>query len=306
MRVFVTGATGFIGSAVVRELLDNGHKVLGLARSDAGAEALAKAGADVLRGDLRDVETLGGAAAETDGVIHLAFIHDFSSPAAYASSAQADERAIRTMGAALAGSDRPFVVTSGLVRVPAGMVATEEHTQDRAFEALPRVSEVTALEFADQGVRVSVVRLPTVHGEGDRAFVPRFIDWARDAGVAAYPGDGANRWPAVHRDDAAVLYRLALEAAPAGSRLHAVQDTGVPIREIFEVIGQRLDVPVQSIDPAEAGTRFGWMAEFLMLDAPTTSTITQNLLGWRPSRPGLVADLDEGHYFAGQRSTVTG
>ncbi|GAB3912455.1 SDR family oxidoreductase [Kibdelosporangium lantanae] len=307
MRVFVTGATGFIGSSVVRELLAHGHEVLGLARSDARAEALARTGAEVLRGDLRDVETLRAAAAEADGVIHLAFIHDFSSPEVYASAAQADERAIRAMGEALAGSDRPFVVTSGFVRVPDGTVATEEHVRDRTLEHLPRVSEETALEFADRGVRVSVVRLPpTVHGEGDQAFVPMFIDWARTAGEAVYSGDGANRWPAVHRDDAAVLYRLALESAPAGSRLHAIQDAGVPIREIFELIGRRLDVPVRSIDPAEAGARFGWMAGFLQLDAPASSTITQDLLGWRPTRPGLLADLDEGHYFAGQRSGVTG
>jgi len=307
MRVFVTGATGFIGSAVVRELLDNGHKVLGLARSDAGADNLAQAGADVLRGDLRNVETLRTAAAEADGVIHLAFIHDFTNLDVYAFAAQTDEQAIRAMGEALAGSDRPFVVTSGFLQVPDGVVATEEHNRDRALERLPRVSEETALEFADQGVRVSVVRLPpSVHGEGDRAFVPMFIDSARDAGVAAYPGDGVNRWPAVHRDDAAVLYRLALEQAPAGSRLHAIQDAGVPIREIFEVIGRRLDVPVRSIDPDEAGTRFGWMAGLLLLDAPASSAITQDLLGWRPTRPGLIADLDEGHYFAGQRSSVTG
>ncbi|MFI1374105.1 SDR family oxidoreductase [Streptomyces longwoodensis] len=295
MRVFVTGATGFIGSAVVRELLDAGHRVVGLARSDRGEATLKEAGAEPLRGDLADLGALRRGAAEADGVIHLAFIHDFQH---YPAAAEADRRAIEAMAGELAGSDRPFVATSGTLLVAQGRLATERDVPSAEGRALPRKSEETALSFVERGVRASVVRLsPTVHGRGDHGFVPQVIEVARAQGLSAYPGDGSQRWSAVHRLDAARLFRLALEEAPAGSRLHGVDEEGVPVRAIAETIGRHLDVPVRSLPADQAEHHFGWLAPFLSVDGPASSALTRELLDWHPEQPGLLADLDEGHYF---------
>jgi nucleoside-diphosphate-sugar epimerase len=292
MRVFVTGAPGFIGSAVVSELIDAGHQVLGLARSEASAGAIEAAGAQVHRGDLENLDSLRAGAESADGVIHLAFNHDFTD---YAGAAETDRRAIDTLGEALAGSDRPYVVTSGLAGFAVGRTMTED---DPADANSPRASERAALAFTSRGVRVSVLRLPpSVHGEGDHGFVPRLIEIARDKGVAGYPGDGSNRWPAVHRFDAARLFRLALESAHAGARLHAIGDEGVPVREIAGAIGRHLGVPVASIAPEMAVDHFGWLGAFFSLDVPASSALTGELLGWRPTRPGLLDDLEQGHYF---------
>jgi len=292
MKVFVTGASGFVGSAVVRELLANGHQVLGLARSDASAAAMAAAGAEVHYGALDDLDSLRSGAAASGGVIHTAFIHDFSN---YAGAAEADRRAIETLGAALAGSDRPFVVTSGMAGLALGRAVTEEDLPDPdSF----RFSEAAAIPFASCGVRVSMVRLPpSVHGAGDHGFVPALINIARAKGVSAYPGEGSNRWPAVHRLDAARLFRLALETAPAGSRFHGVADEGVPVREIAAVIGRRLNIPVVALPVEEAGEHFGWLGAFFSLDIPASSTLTQQRLGWHPAESALLADLDQDHYF---------
>jgi nucleoside-diphosphate-sugar epimerase len=292
MRVFVTGASGFIGSAVVSELITAGHEVLGLARSDSSAQALEAAGAQVHRGDLDNLDSLRAGAEAVDGVIHLAFNHDFTN---YTSAAQTDRRAIGALGEALAGSGRPFVVTSGLAGFALGRTMTED---DAADPNSPRGSEQAALAFTTRGVRVSVLRLPpSVHGEGDHGFVPRLIDIAREKGISAYPGDGTNRWPAVHRFDAARLFRLALESAPTGARLHAVGDEGVPVWEIAEAIGRHAGLPVTSIAPEVAADHFGWLGVFFSLDVPAASTVTRALLAWHPSRPGLLDDLEVGHYF---------
>jgi nucleoside-diphosphate-sugar epimerase len=292
MRVFVTGASGFIGSAVVRELIGAGHQVVGLARSDAAAAALAAEGVSVHRGDLEDLDSLRAGAQASDGVIHLGFVHDFSD---YVRAAQTDRRAIHALGEALAGSDRPFVVTSGIAVLSPGRVATED---DAASPESPRASEEAALAFTGRGVRVSVLRLPpTVHGEGDHGFVSRLIDIARDRGVSAYPGDGSNRWPAVHRLDAAHLFRLALEQAPTGAVLHAVAEEGVPVREIADVIGRHLKLPVTAVPVDEAASHFGWLGVFFALDVPASSTLTQKRFDWHPVQPALIADLEKGHYF---------
>jgi len=293
MRVFVTGATGFIGTAVVRELIDAGHRVLGLARSDAGAKSLIAAGAQVHRGSLEDLDSLRSGAAAADGVIHTAFIHDFSN---YGPAAEADRRAIETLGAVLASTDRPFIVTSGTLLVQRqGPLATEEDAHNPSF---PRKSEEAALALAAQGVRASVLRLPpSVHGNGDHGFVPRLISIAQEKGVSAYIGDGLNRWPAVHRLDAARLYRLVLEKGTAGASYHGVADEGVPTREIAAAIGRGLNVPVVSKSSEEAAAHFGWMGMFLAMDGPASSAQTQERLGWRPVQPGIIADLNAEHYF---------
>jgi nucleoside-diphosphate-sugar epimerase len=293
MRIFVTGATGFIGSAIVQELIGAGHRVLGLARSDAGSAALAAAGADVHRGSLEDIESLRSGAAGADGVIHTAFIHDFSNLAA---AAETDRRAIETLGAALAGSDRPMIVTSGtLLLQRQGPLATEDDAADSNF---PRKSEEAVLEIASGGVRVAVLRLPpSVHGDGDHGFVPRLIAIGRERGVSAYVGEGLNRWPAVHVLDAAHLYRLVLEKGSAGARYHGVADEGVPFQDIAGVIGRRLKVPVVRKSREEAAGHFGWLGPFVSTDSPASSAQTQERLGWRPTRPSLIADIDRPSYF---------
>ena len=306
MRVFVTGASGWIGSAVVPELIGAGHQVTGLARSDASAAALTAAGAEVHRGTLDDLDSLRSAAAASDGVIHLAFKHDIAFSGDFQGAADADRRAVETFGEALAGSDRPFVIASGTLGLAPGRVATERdgHGPDPAVAASgggPQTRLATAelvLSLASRGVRSSVVRLPpTVHGDGDNGFMAALVGIARDKGVSGYIGDGSNRWPAVHRLDAAHLFRLALEQAPAGSTLHAIADEGVPIRDVAEVIGRHLDLPVLAISAEDAGEHFGWLAGFLAADSPASSTLTRELLGWHPTHPGLIDDLDKGHYF---------
>jgi nucleoside-diphosphate-sugar epimerase len=293
MRVFVTGATGFIGTAIVRELIDAGHQVLGLARSDAAAKSLIAAGAAAHHGSLEDLDSLRSGAAAADGVIHTAFIHDFSN---YGPAAETDRRAIETLGSALAGSDRPLIVTSGtLLAQRQGPVATEEDAHDPNF---PRKSEDAALSLVARGVRASVLRLPpSVHGNGDHGFVPQLIRIARKKGVSAFIGDGLNRWPAVHRLDAAHLYRLVLEKGIAGATYHGVADEGIPTREIAEAIGRGLNVPVVSKSPEEAAGHFGWIARFFGIDGPASSALTQERLGWRAVHPGLIADLNMEHYF---------
>jgi nucleoside-diphosphate-sugar epimerase len=295
MHVFVTGATGHIGSAVVTELLEAGHQVTGLARSDEGATALTAKGAAVHRGDLDDLDGLRNAAADSDGVIHLAFKHDFDD---FVGSANADLRAVEAIGEVLVGSDRPFVSTSGtllLALLGQGGLATEQDTVPSG----PRVdSENAVIALAERGVRSSVVRLsPLVHSDLDHhGFAHHLINTARDTGLSGFLGDGSNRWPAVHTLDAARLYRLALESAPAGTRLHGVADEGVPFRDIAAVIGRHLNVPAISI-PAEKAGHFGFLALFASLNNPTSNALTQKVLDWNPERPGLIEDLDAGHYF---------
>jgi nucleoside-diphosphate-sugar epimerase len=291
MRVFVTGATGFIGSAVVQELLGAGHQVLGLARSDASANALIRQGVDVHRGELHDLESLAAGAKSCDGVIHLAFIHDFSQ---YQANAETDRSATYAMAAALEGSGKPLVVTSATAVLAPGIVGKET---DAPTAQIRSISE-SVLEAADRGVRVSAVRLaPTVHGAGDHAFVPALIEVARRTGVSAYIGDGAHRWPAVHRLDAACLFRLALEKAAPGSRLHGAAEEGIPVRAIAEAIGHGLGVPVRSISAEEAPAQFDWLAGFIALDAPASSAITRETLGWDPGQPDLLTDMRENGYF---------
>ncbi len=291
MRIFVTGATGFVGSATVQELLSAGHQVLGLARSDAAAQALRAAGAEAHPGSLDDLDSLRRGAAAADGVIHLAFIHDFS---AYAAAGEADQRAIAALGSALAGSDRPLLTTTGLAGFAPGRPATETDTPAYSL----RQSEPATLALAAQGVRAAVVRLAaSVHDQGDYGFVPTLIDIARQKGEAAYVGDGLNRWPAVHRRDAARLYRLALEHGTAGARYHGVAEEGIALRDLAAIIGQQLGVPVVSKSPEEAPEHFGWMARFVGLDLAASSALTQQQLDWQPNHPTLLADLAQGHYF---------
>ncbi|GAA2099799.1 SDR family oxidoreductase [Streptomyces albiaxialis] len=303
MRVFVTGASGWIGSAVVPDLIDAGHRVVGLARSEASAEALAAAGAEALRGSLDDLGVLREAAAGTDGVIHLAYKHELAffdgDPLG---AAEADRRAVEALGEALAGSGKPFVLASGTPVEP-GRAATEKDGHGGGTGAVSgrpdrMATAEWALALASRGVRVSVVRLPrTVHGEGDPGFVAVLARTARERGVAGHVGDGTNRWPAVHRLDAARLFRLALEEAEAGTTLHAVGDEGVPLRAVAEVIGRHLGLPVVPVPPGEAGEHFGWLAPILSADQPASGALTRELTGWRPTRPGLLEDLDAGHYF---------
>ncbi len=301
---FVTGASGHIGSALVPELIGAGHQVVGLARSDESAAALAAQGADVHRGDLDDLDGLAAAAAASDGVAHLAYKHDLAfgpDPEGFVRAAESDLRVVQAIGAALEGSDKPFVTTAGtllLAMVAPGRLGTEADT----VEGGPRVdSENATIALADRGVRSSVVRLaPVVHSTLDHhGFTSQLIGIARGAGGAAYVGDGSNRWPAFHTLDAGLLYRRALESAPAGTRLHGVGDEGIPFRQIAEVIGRHLDVPVVSIEPEDAEARFGPLARLVVLDNPTSNARTREVLDWAPTHVGLIGDLEEGHYFAG-------
>ncbi len=290
MRVFLTGATGFIGSTLVPELINAGHQVLGLARSDAGANALIAAGAEVHRGELTDLESLQSGAAAADGVIHCAFIHDFSK---FEENCAIDTRAVEAMGAVLAGSYRPLIVTSGSALTTPGKLDTEE---DQPASTIPRVaSEFATDAFAAKGVRASVVRLPQVHDTVKQGLVTYLIAVAREKGVSAYVGDGHNRWPAVHKLDAARVYRLALEKGVGGARYHAIAEEGVTAKEIAEALGRGLKVPVVSLAPEEAAKHFGWLGMFVGLDAPASSALTQERLGWRPdaSLPGMIEDLDQ-------------
>ena len=292
MRVFVTGATGFVGSAVVRDLIAAGHRVTGLARTDDGAAAITAMGAEVHRGSHEAHASLRSGAAASDGVLHLAFNHDFSK---FAENCELDRKAILALGEELKGSERPLIVTSGVALLAPGRLATEDDASARHF---PRVSEATAEDLMQQGVRTGIVRLPpTTHGEGDHGFVPRLIAIAREKGAAAYIGDGNNRWPAAHRFDAARVYRLALEQGASSGRYHAIAEEGVPFNEIAEVIGKRLGVPVVSKSTAEAEQHFGWFARFAAVDVPTSSAKTRAALGWAPKEKGLIEDLDQPYYF---------
>ncbi len=291
MKVFVTGATGFIGSATVEELIKAGHQVTGLARSDKAAQALAAAGARAHRGDVTDLASLRSGVAAADGVVHTAFIHDFSK---FKENCEIDRRAVEAMGEALAGSKRPLVVTSGTGLLAPGRLAVEKDRQASGPNAVPRVATEEAVDkVAEKGVNVSVVRFPpSVHGRGDHGFVPMLIAMAREKGVSAYVGEGANRWAAVHRLDAGRAFRLALEKAAPGARYHAIGEEGIAFRQIAETIGKHLGLPVKGLAPDEAAAHFGWFAHFASLDAPASSKWTQETLGWRPTGPGLIADME--------------
>jgi nucleoside-diphosphate-sugar epimerase len=292
MRVFVTGATGFIGSALVPELVNAGHQVLGLTRSEAGAKSLAAARAEVHRGSLEDLESLKSGAAKSDAVIHLAFNHDFSK---YKENSENDRRAIEALGSALAGSDRLLIVTSGTLLVAPGRLATEEDEPFASSATIPRIAtDEAAAAVAGRGVRVSMVRLPQVHDQNKQGLITFLIDLAREKRVSAFVGDGKNRWSAAHLSDTAHLYRLALEKGSAG-RYHAVAEEGVPVRDIAEVIGRRLKLPVVAKTPTEAAEHFGWLRGFAGLDGPASSALTRERLGWRPVGPSLMADLERAH-----------
>jgi nucleoside-diphosphate-sugar epimerase len=298
MRLFVTGASGWIGSAVVAELLDNGHRALGLARSDAAAEKIAAAGAEVVRGEITDLDVVRDAAAGSDGVIHLAFRHDVAFSGDFETAVGSDQAAIETIGEALAGTDKPFAIASGLAGLRVGEIATEDDRPDPTPGPGGRVlNERTALGFAERGVRSMSVRFaPTVHGAGDHGFIALIAAADHEHGTAAYVGDGSNRWPAVHLHDAARLVRLGIERAPAGSILHAGAEEGVAFRDIAEAIGRRLSLPVTSVSAESARNQFGFLAAFVALDVPASSARTRELLGWEPTGPGLIADIDAGAY----------
>ena len=295
MRVFVTGATGFVGSAVVADLIAAGHQVLGLARSDAAATALLAAGVKVHRGDLEDIDSLQRGATATDGVLHTGFIHDF---ARFKQVCEIDGRAIGALGSAIAGTDKLMIVTAGVAFLASGRLATEQDAGPAPSDAYPRMSEQAAATAAAQGARVSVLRLaPSVHGDGDRGFVPMLINIAREKGVSAYIDEGANCWAAVPRLDAAALFRLALEKGTAGASYHGVAEEGIAFRDIAEAIGRGLNLPVVSLSPDRAADHFGWFTGFAGLDCPASSAWTRAQLGWQPTRAGLINDLDQGHYF---------
>ena len=292
MRVFVTGAAGFIGSATTKELLANGHDVVGLARNDANVETLEKLGARAHRGSLEDLDSLKRAAKDADGVIHLAFIHDFSK---FVENGQVDARAIEAMGSALEGTNKPLIVTSGVGLLSPGQMATEDMQHQ---PGMPRMSESAVFAFNDRGVRTMAVRLPQVHGgEGKAGFVGYLFDVARDKGVSAYVGDGSNRWSAAHRADVAKVYRLALEKGTTGRAYHAVSDEAVPMRDLAELFARILKVEAKSLTPDEVGAHFGWMAMFASLDMPASSAKTQAELGWKPKEIGVLADLGQPGYF---------
>jgi nucleoside-diphosphate-sugar epimerase len=292
MRVFVTGATGFIGSALVPELISAGHQVLGLARSDAGAKSLAATGAEVYRGSLEDLQSLKRGAANSDAVIHLAFNHDFSK---FQENCETDRRAIEALGSVLAGSERLLIVTSGTLLMAPGRLATEEDVPTATSASIPRIATDEAVAaVAARGVRVSLVRLPQVHDQNKQGLITYLISLAREKGVSAFVGDGKNRWSAAHLSDTVRLYRLVLDKGMAG-RYHAVAEEGVPVRDIAEVIGRRLKLPVVAKSPAEAAEHFGWLGGFAGLDGPASSALTRERLGWRPVGPGLIADLERAH-----------
>lgn len=295
MKIFITGATGFVGSAVVRELLQAGHQVLGLARSDAAAQSLLAAGAKAHRGQLEDLESLRRAASESDGVIHTGFNHDFSK---FKENCELDRRVIETLGSALGPADRPLIITSAIGVLPPGGRVTEETTPLSPSPNPRAASEEAARALIERGGRVSIVRLsPSTHGDGDHGFVPILIKIAREKKASAFIGSGVNRWPAVHRLDAARIYKLAVDKAAHGAYYHAVAEEGIAFREIADVIGRRLKVPVVTKSPEEAAAHFTWFAHFAALNAVASSEQTQATLGWRPTQPGLIADLDRPAYF---------
>ncbi|MGC5166701.1 SDR family oxidoreductase [Luteimicrobium sp. DT211] len=298
MRIFVTGATGWIGTAVTGELLAAGHDVVGLARSDASAEKLAARGATPVRGTLDDLGTIKDAAADSDAVIHLGFVHDFDR---FADSGLVERSVVQTVADTLAGSDRPFLFASGVAGLTTGRVATEEDPSPAVGPDSPRGgSENLALSYADQGVRSVALRFAaSVHGIGDHGFVAELARVARERGFAGYIGDGANRWPAVHRSDAARLVAIALDRAPAGGVVHAVGEEGVAIRDVAEALGQSLELPTRAVAPEDAAAHFGWIARFLALDAPTSSALTRERYGWAPTGPTLVEDIAAGGYLPG-------
>jgi nucleoside-diphosphate-sugar epimerase len=296
MRIFLTGATGFIGSAIVPELINAGHQVLGLTRSDAGAQALVAAGAEAHRGTLEDPQSLRRGAAESDGVIHCAFDHDFSN---FVANSEKDGRAIEALGSALAGSDRPLVITSG---TGFGSAAPGETAIEDVFNSsIPhprKASELAGASLLEAGVNLSVVRLPQVHDTVKQGLITPAVAIAREKGVSAYVGDGSNRYPAAHVLDVARLYRLALEKREAGARYHAVAEEGIPVRQIAEVLGRGLKVPVVAMSPEQAAGHFGWLSAFIGMDLPASSAQTQKRLGWHPTGPGLIADLEQMRYAA--------
>lgn len=295
MRVFVTGASGWVGSAVTQDLIAAGHQVLGMVRSDAGADIISKLGAEVYRGNLEDPESLRQGAAETDGVIHTAFSHDFSK---FVQNGQDEKNAIAVLAETLAGSGRPLVVTSGVAFLKVGRVATEDDTVPIGAHSVPRDPETPAIAAAQNGVRASLVRLsPSVHGTGDKGFVAMLVGISREKGTVAYVGEGSNHWPAVHRFDAAALFRLALEKSEAGKRYHAVAEEGVPFRHIATALSKGLNLPLISIAPDKAAEHFGWFANFAAIDVRVSSAKTRAELGWTASGPALIEDIEAGHYF---------